>query len=252
VLSEQALVRVLERVGVDAPVRFEEVTGSTNATALSMAAGGAPEWTLVAAAHQTAGRGRLGRSWLDVAGRALMFSVVLRPEIDADRAGLITLLAGSAMARACRTVARGDVRCKWPNDLLDRPGRKVGGILAETVIRDGRFDHVVLGIGVNLDRGPADVPGSAGVAAEPEALLGAFVETFAAGYEPASGGFGERVLGAYRPLCETLGRAVRATTTDGRVVEGEAVDVDHAGALLIRTEDRVEVVRSGEIEHLVT
>ena len=251
-LSEQALVRVLERVGVDAPVRFDEVTGSTNATARSMAADGAPEWTLVAAAHQTAGRGRLGRSWHDVPGRALMFSLVLRPGIDADRGGLITLLAGAAMARACGAVAGAEVRCKWPNDLQDRPGRKVGGILAESAVVDGRFDHVVLGVGVNLDRGPADVPSSAGVPAEAEPLLAAFAETFAADYEPMSARFDRRVLDRYRPLCETLGLAVRATTIDGRVVEGEALDLDPTGALLIRTEGRVEVVRSGEVEHLAT
>jgi BirA family biotin operon repressor/biotin-[acetyl-CoA-carboxylase] ligase len=251
-LSEQALVRVLERVGIDAPVRFDEVTGSTNATALTMAAEGAPQWTLVAAAHQTAGRGRLGRSWLDDPGRALMFSLVLRPGIEAERGGIITLLAGSAMARACRAVAGVEIRCKWPNDLLDPSGRKVGGILAESVIRDERLDHVVLGVGVNLGRGPAGVPGSAGVPAEPGPLLAAFVEAFAADYEPATAGFGERVLTAYRPLCATLGRTVRATTTDGRAVEGEAVDVDPTGALFIRTEERVEVVRSGEVEHLTT
>ena len=67
-LSEDALVRTLERAGLNAPVRFEEVTASTQATALEMAAAGTPEWTLVAAGHQTRGRGRLGRTWLDEPG----------------------------------------------------------------------------------------------------------------------------------------------------------------------------------------
>ena len=81
-LSEDALVRALERVGLRAPVRFDEVTASTQATALELAAAGTPEWTLVAAGHQTEGRGRLGRTWLDRPGRALMFSFVLRPALE--------------------------------------------------------------------------------------------------------------------------------------------------------------------------
>src|SRR4029450_1199953 len=84
VLSEDALVRALERVGLRAPVRFDEVTASTQATALELAGTGTPEWTLVATGHQTQGRGRLGRTWLDRPGRALMFSLVLRPELDPE------------------------------------------------------------------------------------------------------------------------------------------------------------------------
>ena len=72
-LSVVDLERAFADLGLDAPVRFDEVTGSTNATALEMAEAGAPEWTLVAAAHQTAGGGPLGRWWTDRAGAALMF-----------------------------------------------------------------------------------------------------------------------------------------------------------------------------------
>src|SRR4030095_359085 len=93
VLSEDALVRALERVGLRAPVRVEEVTASTQATALERAAAGTPEWTLVAAGHQTEGRGRLGRTWLDEPGRALMFSLVLRPALHPAPRGLLTFLS---------------------------------------------------------------------------------------------------------------------------------------------------------------
>ena len=130
-LSVTELERALADLGLEAPVRFDEVTGSTNATALEMAEAGAPEWTLVAAGHQTAGRGRLGRTWTDRAGAALMFSFVVRPSLEPERAGLIPLLAGAAMAAAIRDVAGVDVRCKWPNDLLVGDS-KVGGILVES------------------------------------------------------------------------------------------------------------------------
>jgi hypothetical protein len=125
-LNETALRRALRSAGLpDGSVRYEEVTASTNATALEMARAGAPEWTVVAAAHQYAGRGRLGRTWDSVPGDSLLFSVVLRPRLPPDRAVLLTLLAGVSMALACRVAGVDDVWCKWPNDLL-RGDAKVG------------------------------------------------------------------------------------------------------------------------------
>lgn len=249
-LTERALRRALERVGLDAPVRFDEVTGSTQETALGLAAEGAPEWTLVAANHQTAGRGRLGRSWHDIAGSSLMFSVVLRPDLDPDRGGLLTLLAGWAMARAARDRGH-DVGCKWPNDLM-LGDAKVGGILAESVVDDGRFAYVAVGLGVNLGEAPGDVAGAASLD-EPDAaaLLEAFLGHLVHRYEPGHPAFAGAVLEGYREVCVTLGRSVRVlTATGGLGPEGEAVDVDDAGALVVRTDVGLVPVRVGEVEHL--
>jgi BirA family biotin operon repressor/biotin-[acetyl-CoA-carboxylase] ligase len=248
-LSDAALRAALDRIGVEAPVRFDEVTGSTQRTALELAEAGAPQWTLVAAGHQTEGRGRSGRSWLDEPGEALLFSLVLRPELEPERGGLITLLAGSSMARACREVTGAEVGCKWPNDLL-LAERKVGGLLAESSLDGTAFAHVVLGVGVNLAAAP-DVPG-AGVLgdADPARLLGAFLETFARHFEPAHPAFGGAVVEGYRRVCVTLGRRVRATTTVGGIAEGEAIDVDELGALVVRSASGLETVRFGEVEHL--
>lgn len=249
-LSDQALRHALERIGVDAPVRFDEVTVSTQRTALELAGSGAPEWTLVAAGHQTTGRGRLGREWLDEPGSGLLFSLVLRPDLPPERGGMIPLLAGACVAYACREIAAADARCKWPNDVLVG-GRKAGGILAESLVADGRFVHVVLGVGVNLGAAPAGLPDAAAVGdVDPTALLGAFLDAFARRYEPGHPAFPGAVLALYRPMCDTLGKTVRAATAEGGVVEGEAVDVDGSGALVVRTPVGLEVVRFGEIEHL--
>jgi BirA family biotin operon repressor/biotin-[acetyl-CoA-carboxylase] ligase len=249
-LSEHALRHALERIGVEAPVRFEEVTRSTQATALALAREGTPEWTLVAAGHQTEGRGRLGRAWVDEPGGALMFSLVLRPDLDPRSGGLIPLLAGSAMADSCREVTGLDVGCKWPNDLLVGQ-EKVGGILAESEIDAGRFAFVVLGVGVNLSSAPSGVPGAGALGdVAPQDLLGRFLELFTRRYEPAHPAFAGAVTAAYREVCVTLGRRVRATGTNGIVVEGEAIDVDETGALVVRTATGLEPVHSGEIEHL--
>ena len=99
-LSVTELERAFADLGLEAPVRFDEVTGSTNATALGMAEAGAPEWTLVAAGHQTAGRGRLGRTWTDRAGAALMFSFVVRPTLEAVRTTDALPLCCNAGSRA--------------------------------------------------------------------------------------------------------------------------------------------------------
>jgi BirA family biotin operon repressor/biotin-[acetyl-CoA-carboxylase] ligase len=249
-LTEAALRSALERIGSDAPVRFDEVTGSTQVTALRFAEAGAPEWTLVAAGHQTHGRGRLGRTWLDVPG-ALLCSVVLRPPLHPELGGLLTLLAGSAMTEALRDVIGAEIRCKWPNDLT-LADAKVGGILAESVVREGRLAYVCLGVGVNLGHAP-DVDGAAVLAgADAGEVLGAFLEAFARDYRPAERGFAAAVVERAKAVSATLGRRVRATTIDGGMLaEGEAVDLGPDGSLVVETAPGTATfVRSGEVEHL--
>jgi BirA family biotin operon repressor/biotin-[acetyl-CoA-carboxylase] ligase len=249
VLSERALSLALERAGLRAPVRFDEVTRSTQETALGMAADGAPEWTLVATGHQTQGRGRLGRTWRDEPGRALMFSLVLRPPLAPENGGLIPLLAGTSLAFACEELSGRPAACKWPNDVLV-DGLKAAGILVESQVAGGRLEHAVVGVGVNLRTPPADVPDAGAVDASDDDLLAAFVRTFADSYRPADPTFSEGTVSAYRGRCATLGVRVRATTVGGATVEGEAVDVDEAGGLVVRTGGGLEVVRFGEVEHL--
>jgi BirA family biotin operon repressor/biotin-[acetyl-CoA-carboxylase] ligase len=249
VLSEHALSRALEGAGLSAPVRFEEVTRSTQEIASRLAEDGAPEWTLVAAGHQTEGRGRLGRTWKDEPGRALLFSLVLRPTLPPELGGLLSLLAGTALAEACDEVADQGAACKWPNDILVA-GLKVGGILAESRLAGDRFEFVALGVGVNLDAPPADLPEAGAVQAKDVDLLVAFLRAFAGRYQPEHPAFARTVVAAYRTRCATLGTQVRARTGRGAVVEGEAVDVDETGALMVRVGDGTETVRFGEVEHL--
>ncbi len=244
-LSVTELERAFADLGLEAPVRFDEVTGSTTVTALELAEAGAPEWTLVAAGHQTAGRGRLGRTWTDRAGAALMFSFVVRPSLEPERGGLIPLLAGAAMAVAIRDVAGVDVRCKWPNDLL-LGDSKVGGILVESSVFDGRLAHVVVGIGVNLEA-PGDVEAAAGIGdADPVALLTSFLRRFHHGYAQLPAGAAE----AWTDVSATIGRSVEVTRRDGPSIRGRALAVDERGALVLETGNGSVTVSSGEVEHL--
>jgi BirA family transcriptional regulator, biotin operon repressor / biotin---[acetyl-CoA-carboxylase] ligase len=248
-LTRDDLMAALARIKVTAPVRADEVTGSTNATAMALAEDGAPEWTLVAAGHQTEGRGRLGRTWEDVAHHALLFSFVLRPSLPPARAGLLSLAAGAAMARAIREVVGARVTCKWPNDLL-LVGRKVGGILLESAVGDGALRHVVVGIGVNLAT-PTAVEGAAGIGeVDPANLLGEFLERFARIYVAGEPSWEERVRGEWLPMSATIGQLVEATTTDGATVRGRAAGIDDFGGLRLSIDTGEVVVAFGEIRHL--
>jgi BirA family transcriptional regulator, biotin operon repressor / biotin---[acetyl-CoA-carboxylase] ligase len=244
------LRRALTTAGLDAPVDWQEVTGSTNATALEMAKAAAPEWSLAAAAHQTQGRGRRGRRWEDEGGRALMFSLVLRPILMPADAGLLSLLAGAVMAQAATASSPLTVRCKWPNDLLAEDG-KVGGILAESAVEEGSLHFVVLGIGVNLEA-PAQVEGAAGLGAgmEPMALLTTFLSSFREAYRTQDAAFADEVVSRWTAVADTIGRRVEATAKDGRRIAGVATGVDRRGGLVVRTPGGAVTVSTGEIVHL--
>lgn len=247
-LTRDDLLAALAQIHVMAPVRADEVTGSTNAAAQAMAAEGAPEWTLVSAGHQTEGRGRLGRTWEDVEGRALLFSFVLRPSLAANRLGLLSLLAGAAMAGAIREVTGRRVTCKWPNDLLLH-GAKVGGILAEAEVRDDQAEYVIMGVGVNLD--PPAVENAAGIGeASLRDLLLAFLVRFEEVYDAGEPSWEERIKSAWLPLSATIGELVEATTTRGTVVQGRATGIDDFGGLRLSTDHGEARVAFGDVTHL--
>ncbi len=244
-LDDDALQRALRAAGLTAPVRWDEVTDSTNATASAMALEGTPAWTLVAAGHQTAGRGRHGRSWRDRPGSALLCSVVLRPAWEPAVAGLVSLAAGAAMAEAASELSGREIRCKWPNDLMAGES-KVGGILGEVAVEAGRIAHVVVGIGVNLDV-PEDVPGAGALGdVDAEALLTSFLTRFRSMID----GPPEEILGRWRAVSGTLGRRVEATTVGGDTASGVAADLDGTGALLVDTGEGIVRVAFGEVRHL--
>lgn len=240
-------------------VRCCAETGSTNADAAAWAPGLSSAGGLVVAGHQTAGRGRLGRTWFSTPGACLLFSLVLRPSIEPALLGLVPLAAGVA---ACTAAGREGVgaRLKWPNDLMVS-GRKAGGILCETASvaeGAGTVGWVVVGVGINVNLPADELPpdlratatslsAEAGQPIDRGGLLASFLETFL----PLLGGLetsgGAAILDAYRPLCETLGMAVRAVVS-GETVTGTAVDVDASGGLVL---DTGAILLSGEGVHLM-
>jgi BirA family biotin operon repressor/biotin-[acetyl-CoA-carboxylase] ligase len=125
-------------------------TDSTNAVALKLAAEGAEHGTVVVAEEQTAGRGRLGRSWYSEKSTGIYTSIILRPPLSPAAAPVLTLMAGLAAQKAVISVTGLGADIRWPNDLLVN-GKKVCGILTEMSAELDRLHAVVLGIGINVN-----------------------------------------------------------------------------------------------------
>lgn len=145
---EPEVVLPLLRGRLGAPYRFVETCPSTQ----RLLGAGDPEGSTVAADHQTAGRGRLGRGWEDVPGRSILMSVVLRPSAPLAQWPRLSLVAGEAVAAAIRSETGLEASLRHPNDVVVA-GRKLVGVLPEA--RDGR---VVLGIGVNVNQTREELP----------------------------------------------------------------------------------------------
>ena len=130
-------------------VHFARETDSTNLWIKRLAKDGAPEGTLALAEFQSAGRGRLGRSWEVPEGTSVMMSILLRPKFEPQYAPTLTLVMGMAVAKAVKNLGF-DVSIKWPNDVVVSH-KKICGILTEMGVRDGKIDYAVIGVGINVN-----------------------------------------------------------------------------------------------------
>ncbi len=222
---------------------------STNAEALRLAAEGEPEGLVVVADAQTAGRGRLGRSWWAEPGTALLASWLVRPALAPERRPLLSLVAGVAAARAASAAGGVEVRLKWPNDLM-LGGRKLGGILAESDARG----TVVVGLGLNVRQ--ESFPDELGESATSLLAAGGRVPARSWRLVATLSGFGARMntpedtLDDYRAMCETLGRTVRVERNDAEPAVGAAVEITDSGALVLETASGRAIVAAGDVVHL--
>ena len=216
-------------------VRHVAETGSTNADLAAAAVKGAPGRTALTADHQTAGRGRLDRTWEAPPGAGLLASVLLRgDDLAAGPNAAVQRLSLAALA-ACEEVAAVRPDLKWPNDIL-LDGAKLAGVLAQ-----GGDGWLVIGIGLNVGWAP---PGAArlGDGIDPHAVLEATLRAFDALPVDASATYRERLA--------TLGRRVRVELPGGRLILGTAIDVLADGRLVVDADGARHVVDTGDIVHL--
>jgi len=232
-------------------------TGSTNADAAALAEAGAPEGAVVLADLQTAGRGRLGRSWSSPPGAGIYASVVLRPDLSVAR--LLSNAAGVAIAEAIEDVTALGPTVKWPNDVyLDGGGghaaRKVAGILTESGMTRGAT-WVVVGFGINVL--PAALPPQLTRATSLEAELGRRVDRgellagclarLAERYRDLQTGRRDSVLDSWRlRAASTFGRRVE-WDDNGRSTAGVVADIDDEGGLVVETTAGTARIVSGEV-----
>ena len=211
--------------------------------------------------HQTAGRGRLGRDWLDAPHKGLYYTAVIKT--DLVQPATLPLFASLAVCDALRERYHIDCQIKWPNDLLLN-GKKLVGILCESVCygyqQQGR--GIVCGIGINLAQpqsyfDAADLPHGTSLALQgaavdleqdPQWLAEALTDF---GFDKpmyvfARDGFAP-FREEYKAACINLGRRVTFDLPDGRQGAGQAVDVDDEGRLVVRTDSGEEHVFTGEV-----
>jgi len=235
-------------------------TTSTNAEAAQLAVAGAAEGTCVAADHQTAGRGRLGRPWFGPAHAGLWMSVIVRAEDQpATRLGWLPLATGLAVVDAIRSLESIPVELKWPNDLMARSAAcggggglaKIGGILAERQA-DG---SVVVGIGINVALGSHELPviGASslhleGGPTDREALLVAILLRLRDRLRQWRAS--DPVLAEdYRLACASLGRQVEVLLPGEHKVNGVAAGIDGDGHLVVDTDGNSVTVTAGDVIH---
>jgi BirA family biotin operon repressor/biotin-[acetyl-CoA-carboxylase] ligase len=229
---------------------------STNTEAARLAAQGAKEGLCIVADEQTAGRGRLQRSWLSPKGAGIYFSTLLRPLIPLDQWPLITFVAALAVSDALRVACDLETDIKWPNDLLAGE-RKICGILAEAIeTPQGRA--VVVGIGINLTKEafPADLTNVAISVAEAttrhpekESILEALVQAIADWYSALQETGGPRkILEAWAARSSYAeGKWVRVINGDD-VISGITRGVENDGALRVETSSaEMRIIRTGDV-----
>lgn len=235
-------------------IKFYKTISSTNDKLKNLAVSGEKEGTVIAALHQSAGRGRRGRTWTSAEGEGVYFSLLTRPELSIGEASVITLVAGLSVCRVLRDLFGIDALIKWPNDIVCG-GKKLCGILSETGAEGYDVSYIVTGIGINTDESAFDgelkdiatsVFMETGKKPNKAEILAEVLNRFENDYNNyIANGFGA-VKEEYKALSAVLGRRVRIL--GAREIEGTAEDICDDGALAVRDDSgKIRQVYSGEV-----
>jgi len=235
-----------------------EEIGSTNAELVAAAGRDEPEGAVLVAEYQAAGRGRLDRVWTSPPRAGLTVSFLLRPDVPAARRAWLPLLTGVALAEAVREVTGAGPSLKWPNDLLAPDGRKLAGILAESV-----GTAVVVGVGLNVSTTAEELPETGaslrlvtGRDVDRGEVLLAFLRAVEKRYRAWTAALGDPVASGlaqdYLAWSSTVGSTVAVALPDGSQLDGVAEAVDWDGRLVVRGPDGLVELASGDVRHVRT
>ncbi|MGD9899042.1 MAG: biotin--[acetyl-CoA-carboxylase] ligase [Calditrichaceae bacterium] len=242
---------------------FLEETESTNKYALKLAKEGAPEGTVVCAGFQTGGKGRFDRHWFANPGENMLLSIIVRPEMLIDTVQKITLASAVILIEAIqsflksRKISIPDISVKWPNDLLVQ-GKKLAGILAESILRDKKVETLVIGFGLNINttfaKMPVEIRDIATSIAENskktiqiEDFVSHFLNLFEKRYLELERTNYNNVVSEWKRHCDQFGQKIKIKTPDG-TTECTFHDINENGLLIYRLHnDELKTLHSGEI-----
>lgn len=244
-ITADAIKSCLETKWMAKNLEYYDEIDSTNNRAKALGEAGGADGTLFVAETQTAGKGRRGRCWQSPAGSSISMSILLRPVMNPSDAPMLTLVMAYAATKALREKTELDIGIKWPNDLVVS-GKKISGILTEMSAEIDYINHVVIGIGinVNMESFPEDIAKTAtslrieaGKEFRRFELIAAIMEHFEKDYEAVcEAGSLEPIMEDYNRLLVNCGRRVRVLEPEHEY-DALALGIDKTGELQVECED---------------
>lgn len=252
-LSKEHLQDGLQTDLIGRKIFVFESLDSTNACAKTLAEAGTEEGTVVFADFQTHGRGRQGRSWLAEPNTNLLFSVILRPQLQKENSGLLTFYAAVSVCRAVESAVGISVECKWPNDLLLNR-KKFCGILLENSLERDHLGYSIVGMGVNVNQRSFDqflghvtsLAIASGGDCDRAGIFRRILQELDGLYKEVQEQRFEKILREWNTRCHMYGREVTVGQKD-RTISGTAVGLNHDGGLIIRTSSGNTTVYAGDV-----
>jgi len=223
---------------------YYEVIDSTNVQGKELASAGATHGTIVITEEQLAGKGRLDRKWISPRARNLMFSIVLRPDLEVDEVFFLTMLLALSVRDALKEMLDVEAFIKWPNDIYVS-GKKIGGILAEFSVCEKKVEYVIIGLGLNVNWHPEEeatvlypctsLMKETGFPVERSSLLVEILSRFEEKYHRgmAKKGAWAEFQKQWNECSYVLGKHIVIKNGRERIA-GKAVSIDRKGALIIR------------------
>ena len=236
-------------------ILYFDSLSSTMDMATQLALKEANEGTVILAETQVKGRGRLGRIWHSPKYKGLYFSIILRPKIALEKASIITLLAAIGICEGIKNYCALDVQIKWPNDLMVR-NKKLGGILTEIKAEVDEVNFMVIGVGLNINNDKKSLISQATSLMQEKgedlsrlAVLQSILYRLEVNYSLFKAKGPLAIVDKWRQFSLTLGKRVKVYSHKEHI-EGEAVDVDSDGGLLIRLDSGLtQKVFAGDVIH---
>lgn len=226
---------------------------STNACARALAEAGTEEGSIVIAEFQTNGRGRQGRTWQAEPNQNLLFSVLLRPRLRQESAGLMTFFAAVSVARAIEKAAGCRIECKWPNDLLLN-GKKICGILLENSLEQGSMAYSVVGVGLNVNqkeftgdlKRATSLFRELGITLHRDDLFRELVRQMDELYPHVRKNEFREILSEWNSRCSMFGKEV-TVAQHNKNISGTAIALEADGGLRIETDSGPQTVYAGDV-----